>query len=174
MYVQFRWGNFVNLYLSLSSETSHFRIKIEWWSYHSRGRLRCQFNQLDEPVDLGKNVNTACLPPQNFTFDGNRCIASGWGKDRYDERVNYEKNRFTNHSEKNVWREIATDLSWKSFWFATKYHLRWWRSKRKYIRRWWWHAIDKSNTRKKNEQYQQAGIVVLGLMRSEDDIADFI
>lgn len=34
---------------------------------------------LDKPVDLAENVNTACLPPQDFVFDNQRCFATGWG-----------------------------------------------------------------------------------------------
>lgn len=38
---------------------------------------------LDEPVELSENVNTACLPPQDFNFDHQRCFAVGWGKDKF-------------------------------------------------------------------------------------------
>ncbi len=35
---------------------------------------------LDKPVEIAENVNTVCLPPQDYVFDGSRCFASGWGK----------------------------------------------------------------------------------------------
>lgn len=34
---------------------------------------------LQEPVELSEIINTACLPPQDYNFDGSRCYASGWG-----------------------------------------------------------------------------------------------
>lgn len=49
---------------------------------------------LDEPVILSENVKTACLPPQDFNFDGIRCLASGWGKDQF------EKGRFQDFMKK--------------------------------------------------------------------------
>lgn len=35
---------------------------------------------LDKPVELDVNINTACLPPQDYKFDHQRCFATGWGK----------------------------------------------------------------------------------------------
>lgn len=35
---------------------------------------------LEKPVDLAVNINTVCLPPQDFNFDNQRCLATGWGK----------------------------------------------------------------------------------------------
>lgn len=35
---------------------------------------------LDKPVELAENINTVCLPPQDFNFDHKRCYATGWGK----------------------------------------------------------------------------------------------
>lgn len=34
---------------------------------------------LDKPVEIAENVNTVCLPPQDYVFDNSRCFASGWG-----------------------------------------------------------------------------------------------
>lgn len=45
---------------------------------------------LTTPVDLVENVNTACLPPQNFLFDNSRCYASGWGKDLWGKEGKYQ------------------------------------------------------------------------------------
>lgn len=45
---------------------------------------------LATPVDLIENVNTACLPPQDFLFDGSRCFASGWGKDLWGKEGKYQ------------------------------------------------------------------------------------
>lgn len=36
---------------------------------------------LDRPVHIAENVNTICLPPQDYVFDGCRCFASGWGQE---------------------------------------------------------------------------------------------
>lgn len=45
---------------------------------------------LTEPVKLAENVNTVCLPPPNYNFDGNRCFASGWGKDLFGEQGKFQ------------------------------------------------------------------------------------
>lgn len=45
---------------------------------------------LATPVELAENVNTACLPPQDHTFDGSRCFASGWGKDLFGKIGKYQ------------------------------------------------------------------------------------
>lgn len=45
---------------------------------------------LSQPVSLAENVNTACLPPQNYNFDGARCFASGWGKDLFGKEGKYQ------------------------------------------------------------------------------------
>lgn len=53
-------------------------------SIHENYKRGSHFNNiallfLDRPVDLAENVNTACLPPQDFLFDHQRCFATGWG-----------------------------------------------------------------------------------------------
>lgn len=45
---------------------------------------------LTKPVRLGDNVQTVCLPPQDFIFDSGRCIASGWGKDQWGKNGRYQ------------------------------------------------------------------------------------
>lgn len=45
---------------------------------------------LREPVELSEIVNTACLPPQDHSFDGTRCFASGWGKDVWGKEGKYQ------------------------------------------------------------------------------------
>lgn len=45
---------------------------------------------LRDPIELAENVNTACLPPQDYNFDGNRCFASGWGKDLWGKEGKYQ------------------------------------------------------------------------------------
>uniref|UniRef100_A0A6B2EJG8 Phenoloxidase-activating factor 2 n=1 Tax=Phlebotomus kandelakii TaxID=1109342 RepID=A0A6B2EJG8_9DIPT len=45
---------------------------------------------LKTPVDLAENVQTVCLPPQDFNFDGSRCYASGWGKDVFGKEGKYQ------------------------------------------------------------------------------------
>lgn len=32
---------------------------------------------LKEPIVIAEHINTICLPPQNFNFDGTRCFVSG-------------------------------------------------------------------------------------------------
>lgn len=51
---------------------------------HEHYRRGSQFNDialliLEKPVEIAENVNTACLPPQDFVFDHQRCFATGWG-----------------------------------------------------------------------------------------------
>lgn len=38
---------------------------------------------LSEPLNLMENVDLVCLPEPNTVFDGSRCFASGWGKDKF-------------------------------------------------------------------------------------------
>lgn len=45
---------------------------------------------LAEPVNLGDNVDTVCLPPQDFSFDGNRCFSSSWGKDQWGSKGSHQ------------------------------------------------------------------------------------
>lgn len=40
---------------------------------------------LVSPIVLAENINTACMPPPNFSFDGSRCFATGWGKDSFGQ-----------------------------------------------------------------------------------------
>lgn len=37
-----------------------------------------------------ENVDIACMPPQDFIFDFNRCYASGWGKDLWGKEGKYQ------------------------------------------------------------------------------------
>lgn len=51
---------------------------------HEHYRPGSHFNDvallvLDKPFDLAENVNTVCLPPQDFNFSDRRCLATGWG-----------------------------------------------------------------------------------------------
>lgn len=45
---------------------------------------------LDHPADIAENVNTVCLPPPQTIFDGQRCFASGWGKDLFGKEGKYQ------------------------------------------------------------------------------------
>ncbi|CAL4073826.1 unnamed protein product [Meganyctiphanes norvegica] len=40
--------------------------------------------QLVEPVEFQYHINSICLPSLGQTFWGQRCIATGWGKDSFD------------------------------------------------------------------------------------------
>lgn len=45
---------------------------------------------LSKPVELAENVNTACMPPYDFTFDRSKCFVSGWGKDLFGREGKYQ------------------------------------------------------------------------------------
>lgn len=46
---------------------------------------------LAQPMDLAPNVGVACLPPpRQRTPGGTRCIATGWGKDKFDKEGRYQ------------------------------------------------------------------------------------
>ena len=45
---------------------------------------------LKTPIQNAENINTVCLPPQNFNFDHSRCFASGWGKDVFGKEGKYQ------------------------------------------------------------------------------------
>lgn len=40
---------------------------------------------LESPIELAPNINTACLPAADTTYDHQRCIANGWGKDKFEK-----------------------------------------------------------------------------------------
>lgn len=46
---------------------------------------------LDAPMRLAPNVNTVCLPVQNARFDGKRCLVSGWGKDMFGRKGQFQQ-----------------------------------------------------------------------------------
>lgn len=41
---------------------------------------------VQEPFEMAQHINTICLPAQGATFDGSRCLASGWGKDAFGKQ----------------------------------------------------------------------------------------
>lgn len=45
---------------------------------------------LSEPLNLMENVDLVCLPERNTVFDGTRCFASGWGKDKFGKEGHYQ------------------------------------------------------------------------------------
>lgn len=45
---------------------------------------------LDQPFDLAENIQPVCLPPKNHNFDGNKCFASGWGKNVFGKEGKYQ------------------------------------------------------------------------------------
>lgn len=46
---------------------------------------------LRTPVQLADNVNTVCLPsPPKYLFDNERCLVTGWGKNRKGRRGKYQ------------------------------------------------------------------------------------
>lgn len=42
------------------------------------------------PVELTENVNTICIPPPNYSFDKERCLVSGWGKDVHGRQGKFQ------------------------------------------------------------------------------------
>lgn len=65
------------------------------YKIHERYRPGTLFNDvallyLDRPMDLNENVNTACLPPPDIQFDHQRCLATGWGKDKFEKEGVYQ------------------------------------------------------------------------------------
>lgn len=46
---------------------------------------------LESPVELGETINTLCLPTQDLVIpSGTRCYASGWGKDVFGKKGQYQ------------------------------------------------------------------------------------
>ncbi|KAG4071471.1 hypothetical protein HA402_011625 [Bradysia odoriphaga] len=45
---------------------------------------------LKTPVELADNVNTICLPPQNYSFSKERCVVSGWGKENHSRESRFQ------------------------------------------------------------------------------------
>lgn len=40
-------------------------------------------------MKIGDNVNTICLPPQNYQHRPTRCFTTGWGKDKFGQKGQY-------------------------------------------------------------------------------------
>lgn len=73
----------------------HQERQVRDYIIHEDYRRGSQFNDialliLIQPVDIAENVNVICLPQQADMFDGSRCIASGWGKDRFGANGRYQ------------------------------------------------------------------------------------
>jgi plasma kallikrein len=47
---------------------------------------------LRDPAQLSLYINTVCLPPQNFKADQSKCVASGWGTDKFGHEGIYRAN----------------------------------------------------------------------------------
>lgn len=45
---------------------------------------------LKASVELADNVNPICLPPQNYSFNKERCLVSGWGKENYSRESKFQ------------------------------------------------------------------------------------
>jgi len=45
---------------------------------------------LSEPAKIAYNVNTICLAPPNHNFDLQRCFVSGWGRELFGKKENYQ------------------------------------------------------------------------------------
>lgn len=44
---------------------------------------------LESQFEMTSHINTVCLPPKGSTFDGERCLASGWGKTKLGIHESY-------------------------------------------------------------------------------------
>jgi len=44
---------------------------------------------LKNDIQLSDKINTICLSPQNQSFEGKRCLVSGWGKDKFGKEGRY-------------------------------------------------------------------------------------
>ncbi|XP_055839042.1 phenoloxidase-activating factor 2-like isoform X1 [Episyrphus balteatus] len=42
---------------------------------------------LETEFDAAPHIKTVCLPPANTNFDMSRCIASGWGRDKFGSKI---------------------------------------------------------------------------------------
>lgn len=45
---------------------------------------------LDEPVEWAENIRPICLPESQMNFDRARCVATGWGKDKFGRDGKYQ------------------------------------------------------------------------------------
>lgn len=45
---------------------------------------------LEDSIEIAENVNTICLPSIEEVFDGQRCYASGWGKDNWGKEGKFQ------------------------------------------------------------------------------------
>lgn len=45
---------------------------------------------LKSPFELAINVNTICLPPPNRSFNKERCVVSGWGKENHSRESKFQ------------------------------------------------------------------------------------
>jgi plasma kallikrein len=44
---------------------------------------------LENEFVMNSVVKTVCLPPKGSNFDNQRCLSSGWGKDKYGKEGTY-------------------------------------------------------------------------------------
>lgn len=45
---------------------------------------------LKTPLQLTDNVNTICIPPPNYSFNKERCVVSGWGKENLSRESKFQ------------------------------------------------------------------------------------
>jgi len=45
---------------------------------------------LNKPFDKAPHIGTVCLPPQGQVFNARNCFASGWGKDKFGKKGQYQ------------------------------------------------------------------------------------
>lgn len=95
--------------------------EIESHEKYSRGGLHNDIALLflKDPMPIKEHINVACLPPQNFNFDGNNCTASGWGKKFINDTEHQEILKkvdlpIVSHSEcENIFRRVGRNINFK-------------------------------------------------------------
>ncbi|XP_057668159.1 phenoloxidase-activating factor 2-like [Diorhabda carinulata] len=71
-------------------------VEVESITLHENYYARALFNdiaflKLKQAVNLTKNIDTICLPPQSYQHTSqNRCYFTGWGKNKYGKKGVYQ------------------------------------------------------------------------------------
>ena len=73
----------------------HVDVYVKEIIYHdqfNKGNLHNDFALLvlDQPVELAPHIDTLCLPSGYDSFDGDYCVATGWGKDKFGAEGNFQ------------------------------------------------------------------------------------
>ncbi|XP_034235069.1 phenoloxidase-activating factor 2-like [Thrips palmi] len=74
------------LYRHQDRDVARVEIHDKYYGGNFRYDLALLF--LRDPFELGHHIGTVCLPPagDGTVYDGQRCVVSGWGKDKLEDR----------------------------------------------------------------------------------------